>query len=510
MAYGISPVQLALRDLAGTVGQGFTDIGRQRLQTEESGLKRALVERDLARQTKMDELQLPGLQQAAQKAKDEMALDNEPVTIGSITGDISGMQFFTNVPKGMERSPIEDLAGVFNAKIDTKEGSPTRGMMIKQDGTPVLRKDFKGKADMVSAVLMAHSDAYHVHEDQLSRQYERLSQNPELMKTSEGQKLLGNMKNTVEWLDKPELQLKTLMMQKQMLERFQGQSPIFDKNLERIDKQIEKVEGRIEASAKAAREQAEAERKQAWEEKKLAIEEGGRNWRAELDINKPNEKENPIVKDRRKFMMDAYNGAIEFGADIEVAKQAANEAGILYDQQIAAGVVQPQPAQKTPSKRPVNIGGNVFPAGSRVEHNDQTGEYRITLPDGTQKIIAPNAQRKPGLAEDQKAARSKRAEEKVNQPAGTQAKPGAEAPSPIPQQPTNNMPSDVQTVQGITFGVLQNRYVVKEGDKWRQPTRDEKLIIQKAMQPKGQIPVGIKQQGQGLSKYLEAMQPKRY
>lgn len=267
--YG-TPVQGALRDTSSILGQGLRDIGQGRLRREDLGLKRALQERQMQREGVADTraaetyaAQRPGMQLKQQEDEEKLRTLNSPVKLAALAnGDLYSLQFWVNRAKDAKQSPSEDFAELFEAKWDTNEKSPTRGMLIKADGTPVLNKEVEAKGDIVAATLATSIDPKHVFNDQLSRLNDKITENPELLKGQYAQQIATNVRNTVSWLEKPEQQVKTYEQLRNLLSKFSG--PKFEKAIARLDKQIDGLKA-------TATKQAETAETRGWEREKLGI-----------------------------------------------------------------------------------------------------------------------------------------------------------------------------------------------------------------------------------------------
>lgn len=226
----ITPIQTELRRTGDILSGGLREIGADSIRREELGLKRAMAEDQIMRQREQDALRRPGLQLQAEQAKMELEHLNQPVTIGTMFPDDKALVYATYAPEGETESLAEKIGGLFGARIDVQEGSPTYGKYVKDDGSVVTNKDLMIQAKPLKDLILANTDPVQTVTDQMTRYIEKLQSLPEGHEQIPA--VQENLKKSIEWLDNKDAQVRTLNNQIRYLSRLPG--PEFEKSVARL------------------------------------------------------------------------------------------------------------------------------------------------------------------------------------------------------------------------------------------------------------------------------------
>ena len=253
MPYQVSPIQLALRDTSNILGEGLSSLGQQKIRAEELGLKRALQERQLTRESEQDArakeeyaLRKPAIQNASEQAKIKQQQWENPVTLGTLTGgDDLGLGHWTSVskadPSGL--TMVEKFGNLVGAKYDTSPDSPTRGQFLKADGTPLKNRDMEPKWKEITELIASNTDPDHLVSDQFVRYQRKI----DFLKSQGVKDNDPKMKEAITMSDRakalledPEKRLKMYQKHRDALSKFQNDDA--KREVALLDQKISKAE----------------------------------------------------------------------------------------------------------------------------------------------------------------------------------------------------------------------------------------------------------------------------
>ena len=183
----VSLMQLALaRNLKG----GLSELGNRPLQEAQFGLQKSQLQHQMGReqaqdtrQAEMDELQRPGMEVNSQVAKNYQAEADQPFRASMAMPDVNSVEHWFWAPqdsekrKGQKSEPmITKLASMYGGSWDTRPDSPTRGQIMRPDGTTVKLSDVHRNAGAIKAFIAANSGLKHTMQsakEKLLRSFEK-------------------------------------------------------------------------------------------------------------------------------------------------------------------------------------------------------------------------------------------------------------------------------------------------------------------------------------------------
>jgi len=183
----VSLMQLALaKNLKG----GLASLGNRPLEEAQFGLQKSQLQHQMGReqaqdtrQAEMDALQRPGMEVNSQVAKNYQEEAKQPLRASMLMPDVNSVEHWFWTPqddekrKGQKADPmITRFASMYGGSWDTKDDSPTRGQLIRPDGTPVTLADAHRNAEPIKAFIAANSGLKHTMQsakEKLLRSFEK-------------------------------------------------------------------------------------------------------------------------------------------------------------------------------------------------------------------------------------------------------------------------------------------------------------------------------------------------
>ena len=178
--------------LAQNIRGGLSGLGDRPLDEAQFGLNKAQIEHTMGRQqaqdlrqSEMDKLQRPGFEVQSQVAQGQLDAANAPVRITDFATDMNTLEHMmytpqdnwegAGKPQDIKDPLITRLAGMYGATWDTNPQSPTRGQMLKSDGTPITKLMLNRDTTPLKAFMTANTGLDHEtrkNEEQLLRGYQ--------------------------------------------------------------------------------------------------------------------------------------------------------------------------------------------------------------------------------------------------------------------------------------------------------------------------------------------------
>ena len=219
--------------LAENIRKGIGGLGDRPLDEAKFGLEKAAQEYALDRQRKFDDVQMSALKRDKMVADQQIAQAKQPLTIGMLMKDVNSTEhwFWTpqDDPKRKEQAEpmISKVASLYGGTWDTKEGSPTRGQIVRPDGSVVTMMDVHRNAQPMKAFMMANTGLDHTlqsSQEKLLRSYQ--SGKISLKDYNAGLAQLEKFKNS------PDAQIKYLDSQIEFLSQFTNSgNPLFNSEI---------------------------------------------------------------------------------------------------------------------------------------------------------------------------------------------------------------------------------------------------------------------------------------
>lgn len=252
---GGNQVTAAQNQLSRNLFAMLSAMGDKPLQKARLGLDLSKTGYDIARQRELDELQRPAMKAQAMTATGQIEQAESPIHVSSFMTDMNSLGHMLHQdPKGEEPLLIYKVANYFNADIDNKEGSPTRGQFIgRKTGKPVTYLNARKAAPELNALILANTGTENRIQTEINRLKRRYKQGSIDRATYQaGMKKLDDFRND------PSAQLRVLERQKEVLGQFTDTTnPILQseltKGIGRVDKNIQERKGVIAKLAEETR-----------------------------------------------------------------------------------------------------------------------------------------------------------------------------------------------------------------------------------------------------------------
>lgn len=178
--------------LAQNIRAGLSGLGDRPLDEAQFGLNKAQLEHTMGRQAEQDaqskaifEAGAPGREVASRVAENQLARADAPVRITDFAPDMNTLEHMMytpqdnwagmGAPQNVKDPMITRIADMYGAKWDANPQSPTRGQMIKADGTPITKEMVNRDSAPLQAFIVANTGLDHEtrkNEEQLLRKYE--------------------------------------------------------------------------------------------------------------------------------------------------------------------------------------------------------------------------------------------------------------------------------------------------------------------------------------------------
>lgn len=291
-------MQLAL---ANSLKKGISGLGDRPLDEASFNLQKAGVEHGLARQKAADVRQagidaraLPGQQVAQQRNQQIINQGKKDFHINMLFPNMNAFEHWnwtsrdnwmdkkaegwsTPEQKRHREPMISRFATAYGAKFDLDPNSPTRGSLVREDGSRVSVQDVHEDAGAINAFVVANSGLDHTvrnGEEQLQRSLQKGQVTPEQYKAKKAE--IERFKNDIP------AQIRYAEKRIEVLSRFTNAgNPFYNAEIAEGKKQWEATRDRL---ATAYGKQQEKADKRKFEMDKLKIEETGKNIRKGADI----------------------------------------------------------------------------------------------------------------------------------------------------------------------------------------------------------------------------------
>lgn len=254
-----TPVTTAQARLGQNLFAMLSALGDKPLEKARLGLDLSKTQYDISRQERLNKLKEPVLKAQSMAAQGQVEQSESPIHVSAFMTDMNALGHMLHQdPKGEEPLLIYKIANYFNADIDNKEGSPTRGQFLRRDtGNPVTFFDARKAAPKLKALILANTSTENRIQTEINRLKHRYKQGSIDRATykAELQKFENFKKD-------PSAQLRVLEQQKSALGQFADTTnPILQseitKGIDRIDRNIEERQDKI---AEMDKEQRQFER----------------------------------------------------------------------------------------------------------------------------------------------------------------------------------------------------------------------------------------------------------